>query len=1551
MKRLMVGVFAAVAAAVCGAADGTVRVITGGGATTNEVATFAEAVSAANAAGGGAVVQLLADTTFDTEVAVTCAMTICSPEGEAHVLKRAADAARIDIGDGQNAAAFTVTFRDIVLDGGAKWSHPMVYDTAKTVAQNDEWLLAQEDGGIGAGNLLLMRAKSGKVITLVLGAGTTIRNNYGKSPTGQWYYDGGTLAVDSAISNSTRLDIQPGVLFHDCRGAQLFSQGDNSTLMISGGTVVSNYCSSAVSTSSRQGLIQCNAGAAEFRGMTVRHNAIAKSGWPVIFAYGATAGNIGKHSFVDMTVEDNIVSTVGAIQMYDANCFLNVSGETRIRRNFLQDGTTRSNLRATGANAVYLPADLGKNAEVWVTATAASADEKGEFLGFAAAGAVIHHAGKIHNDKDESLNARVDADNRLYWKDVSDPDPQDLDFDLADATFTWDGEPHRAEPVVRTPGVTVTYAASAEGPFTAEIGFVDPGCHYEYVRLEKEGYFTETLRATVKIVDTERGGNMGTFRVSANGGVTWTEYASFVEAVTAANAADGAIVELTEDDTLTWNAPLTVTKSMTIRSAGEERFVLKRKTAAGSLTVADTGAAIKVTVQNLIVDGGAFWTSPELDPYGDVAANTGNEGVGAGFLFRVKGKSATGSTLTLQDVAVRNVQGGEWSGAYDYDGGVAHALVGKLVLKDAFFGDCRGNGSVVGVADNALTEIDGLLVDHCFGNFNNRDGLVSLFGNTSSTANFSVRNVEIRRCATAYVGSTTNRGIFKIRENPNAPVENVVVTNNRVYASTGNMWQQGTGGVSMEGNSLAIKGRFIVIDNWGLKGGSGNVVSPMNMMLAKGTATQLKLCGDLTPDSRIGVSHRNSSVDEFGTALSVPLNGAEKIFNDDDPTKTAVIGANGAIAWTTEPQPSVDYEVTGFAGPQDGKPHGISVVPVTAGATVGYATVRGGEYAAVSPTFTEVGRHFVEYKVTCEGHATAWGTAEVWINRPLAADEVTIEGEVFPLGDRPVTPAVLVTSGGKPLTEGVDYAVTYRNNTGCGTASVTVTGIGDTYAGSVTKTYEIRKSVLGWTVELSPTEFTYDGAEKRPTVTVSDGGRTPEEGVEYDVVYADNVEPGVAKAKVVGIGDYSGTIEREFTIVYGADLYRVSGDGGETWEGKATLKLAVEAANAATGETIVELVANDAFSWREEVVVRRPMTFRSQGDVPHVLTRIDAAAHFTVITNVPVNQAGYTFAVSNVVIDGGAKWVNGLDAYRSRTDNMANEGVGAGLLFFLVGQASSANPFVTLELQGGTTLRNVELPANSGQYDYDGGLIGVDSSQTRNLVRLMSGCLIRDCRGPAAVINGNDGGRFEMFGATVDSCYLDGGNARGGVLYLNGGRAKVTGGALVNCGSYKSGSFAEVLVMTGNSSGSSTEKCLYDFTMTNCWTKLNPEKPEWQYANYGPCHFFMPNAAYNILIGGKTVIRGNFLTDGTKTVTRDLHLQSATMVKLGQRLAAGSDIAVSAQDEALLDEGAAFGTSVSGVRGAAGYGFRNSADPKLTGLIRNGQLVWGKEPGLLLLVK
>ena len=212
-------------------------------------------------------------------------------------------------------------------------------------------------------------------------------------------------------------------------------------------------------------------------------------------------------------------------------------------------------------------------------------------------------------------------------------------------------------------------------------------------------------------------------------------------------------------------------------------------------------------------------------------------------------------------------------------------------------------------------------------------------------------------------------------------------------------------------------------------------------------------------------------------------------------------------------------------------------------------------------------------KITIDnGYYKAEGTVPFQIN-PLTLDDDCIH-PIDPQGytGRPVTPEVTVsyTKYSDPLVEGTDYTVSYDNNVGPGTATVTVEGKGN-YTGTATQTFEImdlctdgkphdwketvKKATLTEnggvymrcdkcgreefatplakvnSITLDAASCTYDGKAKEPAVTVTNGFGDVLGSDQYKVTWSNNTNAGTTTAKVTLTSDwYEGTKNLTFQI-------------------------------------------------------------------------------------------------------------------------------------------------------------------------------------------------------------------------------------------------------------------------------------------------------------------------------------------------------------------------------------------------------------------------------------
>ena len=131
-----------------------------------------------------------------------------------------------------------------------------------------------------------------------------------------------------------------------------------------------------------------------------------------------------------------------------------------------------------------------------------------------------------------------------------------------------------------------------------------------------------------------------------------------------------------------------------------------------------------------------------------------------------------------------------------------------------------------------------------------------------------------------------------------------------------------------------------------------------------------------------------------------------------------------------------------------------------------------------------------------------------------------------------IEPVVTVKDGETTLTLGTDYEVAYSNNVNAGTATVTITGKGN-YSGETAATFTIVKSMTNDGITIAAiADQTYTGSAIEPAVTVKDGETTLALGTDYTIGYSANVNVGTATATITGMGNYSGSREATFTIVY-----------------------------------------------------------------------------------------------------------------------------------------------------------------------------------------------------------------------------------------------------------------------------------------------------------------------------------------------------------------------------------------------------------------------------------
>ena len=154
--------------------------------------------------------------------------------------------------------------------------------------------------------------------------------------------------------------------------------------------------------------------------------------------------------------------------------------------------------------------------------------------------------------------------------------------------------------------------------------------------------------------------------------------------------------------------------------------------------------------------------------------------------------------------------------------------------------------------------------------------------------------------------------------------------------------------------------------------------------------------------------------------------------------------------------------------------------------------------------------------------------------KSITFDMVTVTGvdDVTYDGTPKTATSIVVKDGTETLELGADkdYTVSYTNNTHAGTATITITGTGN-YMGTVSKTFTIKPKALTSTALSGIVDKTYTGSPiEQDGLTVKDDTTELVKNTDYTVAYSNNTNPGTAKVTVILRGNYSGILEKTFTI-------------------------------------------------------------------------------------------------------------------------------------------------------------------------------------------------------------------------------------------------------------------------------------------------------------------------------------------------------------------------------------------------------------------------------------
>ena len=194
----------------------------------------------------------------------------------------------------------------------------------------------------------------------------------------------------------------------------------------------------------------------------------------------------------------------------------------------------------------------------------------------------------------------------------------------------------------------------------------------------------------------------------------------------------------------------------------------------------------------------------------------------------------------------------------------------------------------------------------------------------------------------------------------------------------------------------------------------------------------------------------------------------------------------------------------------------------------------GQTYATTLPQGTNAGSYTVFYKVV--GDANHNDVAPAFINVAIykaALTNVLLEQTNLVYNQQEQSPIITSVKAGELVVPATDYTVSgSATNVGTYTMTVKAKESADNFTGTATAQYSIVAADANlFNITLGTSEFTFNGTELKPTVTVKDGSAVLVENTDYTLAFTNNVNVGTATVTATGIGNYSGTKTATYTIV------------------------------------------------------------------------------------------------------------------------------------------------------------------------------------------------------------------------------------------------------------------------------------------------------------------------------------------------------------------------------------------------------------------------------------
>ena len=171
------------------------------------------------------------------------------------------------------------------------------------------------------------------------------------------------------------------------------------------------------------------------------------------------------------------------------------------------------------------------------------------------------------------------------------------------------------------------------------------------------------------------------------------------------------------------------------------------------------------------------------------------------------------------------------------------------------------------------------------------------------------------------------------------------------------------------------------------------------------------------------------------------------------------------------------------------------------------------------------------YTIVGKGDFVGYTTKTFTINNVDVNDCKVSSINSVPYSGKEIQPDVAVAMDGYTLAKDVDYTVEYQNNLNVGIGIVVIKGIGN-FTGRNICLFDITRCDISTISKIVVKNCEYSGKAAVPEMILENNGIALVKDKDYTVTFKNNTSVGTATAVISGIGNYSGTVEKAFTIGY-----------------------------------------------------------------------------------------------------------------------------------------------------------------------------------------------------------------------------------------------------------------------------------------------------------------------------------------------------------------------------------------------------------------------------------